>query len=232
MITAREAAALQAMDRGGLLAHGRSETAAWMVAPWYDGPSTWELLLDVRAGGGDLSLARRYVADVCAAVGKLHAAGWVHGDLQPGHAIHTGRGVALIDCSWAWHPTRLFPSTLFRGGMPHLLAPELAAAVEAGARPVTTSRAAEVYALAASLWWAVTGDWPLDYAAAGVDPAGLRAAQLREEVGSGRLPLRPASVWPTLQRVLATALCPEPSRRPSAACLAAAVMRAPEGDTM
>lgn len=222
-ITGREAAALDAIGRGGLLAHGREDTTAWMVTPWYDGPSTWDLLLDVRAGSGDRGAARRHVADVCAAVAELHAAGWVHADLQPGHAIHTKDGVVLIDCSWAWHPARLFPSSLFRGGMPHLLAPEVAAAVEAGARPVTVSRTAEVYTLAASLWWSITGDWPLHYAAAGLDPAEMNAGQLRKAIGSGRLTLSPAAAWPAMQTTLATALRPDPNGRPTAGDLAVAV---------
>ena len=220
-ITRREAAALHGITRGGLLAHGREETAAWMVTPWHDGPSMWDALADVRAEGGDREAAQRHVVDVCEAVAELHAAGWVHGDLQPGHAIHTEHGVALIDCSWAWHPARLFPSGLFRGGMPHLLAPEVAAAVEAGARPVTVSRAAEVYTLAASLWWSVTGDWPLDYGAAGLDPTEMSAGQLREVIGSRRLALPPTSTWPAMQAALGTALRPDPARRPTAGGLAA-----------
>ncbi len=157
-ITSREAEALSAMgEAGALLAYGQGRRSAWMVTPWYEGPSTWEALADVRYGDGNLDAGLGRVVELCEAVAQLHQADWVHGDLQPGHAIHTDLGFALIDCSWAWHPERLFPSMLFRGGMPHLLAPELAASVEAGDRPVTPSRAAEVYTLAACLWWAISG---------------------------------------------------------------------------
>lgn len=164
--------------------------------------------------------------DLCKAVAELHAADWVHADLQPGHAIHARHGVAVIDCSWAWHPARLAPSRLFRGGMPHLLAPELAASVEAGVRPVAPSKAAEVYALAASLWRSITGDWPLDYGAAGLDPAGMPAGQVRQAIGRSCLPLRPASAWPAMQNLLATALGPAPDGRPTAGELAAAISAA------
>ncbi|MFI6209114.1 hypothetical protein ACIBAI_22365 [Streptomyces sp. NPDC051041] len=226
VITAREATVLHAMGRGRLLAHGRGETAAWMVTPWYDGPSTWEALLDVRAGRGDFESARRYVVGVCGAVAELHAAGWVHGDLQPGHAIHTAEGVALIDCSWAWHPAHLGPSHLFRGGMPHLLAPETAAAVEAGEWPVTTSRPAEVYTVAASLWWAITGAWPLAYDAIGLDPARLTAAVLRRVIGARRIPLCDVRVWPGAQGVLGEVLTAPADSRPTAAELAALLRNA------
>ncbi|MGM9382221.1 hypothetical protein ACTAE5_16445 [Streptomyces antibioticus] len=109
--------------------------------------------------------------------------------------------------------------------MPHLLAPELAAAVEAGALPVTTSRSAEVYTLAASLWWAITGDWPLDYEAVHLDPTGVKAGELREVIGSGRLPLRPPLAWPAVLGVLADALSPDPGRRPTAEALSALLRR-------
>ncbi|MGP4089111.1 hypothetical protein [Streptomyces sp. KR55] len=227
VITAREGAVLAAMGaRDGLLHAGRAESLAWMLTPWHEGPSTWQALQGVRAGTGDLQTARRHVVEVCETVARLHAAGWVHCDLQPGHAIHTARGVSLIDCSWAWHPERLAPSAMFRGGMPHLLAPELAAAVERGELPVAPRPSAEVYTLAASLWWGITGDWPLDYGAAGVDPAWLKAGPLRQVIGSGRVPLRAPTAWASVQEVLHAALAPSPARRPTAAELADALRHA------
>lgn len=223
VVIAREASVLDALGHGRLLGCGRDDTAAWMITPWYDGPSTWEALSEVRAGRGSLPQARQLVVDVCRAVADLHASDWVHGDLQPHHALHTrDRGVVLIDCSWAWKPGVLPTSGLFPGGLPHLLAPELAAAVEAGARPLVTTKSGDVYALAASLWWAITGKWPLDYAAAGVNPVGMPAGQLRYVIGSGRIPLYLPKPWPTMQDVLATALRPGPDERPSAVALAAA----------
>ncbi|MBD0742950.1 hypothetical protein [Streptomyces sp. CBMA152] len=73
---------------------------------------------------------------LCETVGVLHQAGWVNADLQPHHAIHTPGGVVqLIDSSWAWS-LHLSPSYAFRGGLVHLLPPQLAATVENGARPV------------------------------------------------------------------------------------------------
>lgn len=226
-ITARESAVLDAMERGARLAYGHGPEAAWLITPWYDGPSTWSAMDDVRAGADVGDTARRLVAEVCDAVAGMHASGWVHGDLQPHHTLHThDQGVVFIDCSWAWHPSNFPASSLFRGGLPHLLAPELAAEVEAGVRPLVTTKAAEVYALAASLWWAITGEWPLDYDAAGVATAGMSAGRLRDVISSGRVPLHPPKAWPPVQEVLATALHPEPDHRPTAAELATAVAKA------
>jgi hypothetical protein len=212
------------MERSVLLAYAHDQDAAWLMTPWYDGPSTWRAMVDVREGAGVDDAARRMVVDVCEAVAELHASGWVHGDLQPHHTIHThDQGVVFIDCSWAWRPGALPASSLFRGGLPHCLAPELAAEVEAGVRPLVTTQAAEVYALAASLWWAITGEWPLDYDAAGVATSGMPPEQLRGAISSGRIPLLPPKAWPPVQEVLAAALHPDPDQRPRAAELAAAI---------
>ncbi|WP_316741027.1 hypothetical protein [Streptomyces sp. MK7] len=111
--------------------------------------------------------------------------------------------------------------------MPHLLAPELAAAVEDGMRPVAPSQPAEVYTLAASLWWAITGDWPLDYEGAGADPAQLTASELRRAIGKGAFQVRSPSMWPGVQRVLSTTVLAQPPElRPTAVELAAAVRAA------
>lgn len=225
-IVTREAEVLTAV--GGpdaLVAHGRGEGSAWMLAPWYEGPSTWETLHDVRVGSGFPTAARDSMADLCAAVAQWHSAGWVHADLQPQHSIHTPQVVRLIDCSWAWKDQVMPASPIFRGGLPHLLAPEVARSVCDGERPIAPSPQAEVYTLAAGLWWAITGAWPIDYAAVGIDPARMTAAVLRSVISSRALPLRLPGVWPDVQDVLGTALTEPPDRRPTAADLALQLRR-------
>ncbi|MFD7409896.1 hypothetical protein ACFV7R_46670 [Streptomyces sp. NPDC059866] len=222
VITARETAVLTAVDcRGALLAHGRMEGEAWMLTPWYEGPSTWEALRSVRDGEGNRRQALQTAVEWCEAVARLHAIDWVHCDLQPHHAIHTPDGVQLIDCSWAWHPHKLPPSHLFRGGPPHLLAPEMALTIHGGQRPVAPTRAAEVYTLAAGLWWAITGAWPLDYNAIGINPARLTPAVLRQIIGTRPIPLRGPRVWPEVQEILSGVLTAPAPSRPTAAELAA-----------
>jgi serine/threonine protein kinase len=220
-ITARETTAARRMcTAGAVLAHGRGDALAWMVTPWYDGPSTWEVLHDVRAGTFQPHAAVQHMIDLCDAVAALHQEGWVHGDLQPSHAIHTADGVRFIDCSWSWHPDRLEASHDFRGGLPHLLAPELARSVQDGIRPVAPSASAEVYALAASLWWSITGDWPRDYTRIGIDPGTMTAPVLRQIIGTREIPLRRPIVWPGVQQILADALTTPAEHRPGAAEIA------------
>lgn len=227
-VTARETTALIAMGQGhALLAHGHSEAAAWMITRWYDGPSTWQALHAVRAGVGLRSAALSHMIGLCEAVARLHQDGWVHADLQPAHALHTPSGVRLIDCSWAWHPEKLAPSPLFHGGRPHFLAPELALSIHEGERPVAPSQPSEVYTLAATLWTAITGDWPLDYAHIGVDPAALAPADLRRIISTGTIPLHGPWSWPDVQDILSDVLTQPAEHRPTAAELASRLRSLP-----
>ncbi|MEV7562768.1 hypothetical protein [Streptomyces sp. NPDC089795] len=159
--------------------------------------------------------ARDAAVDLCLAVGDLHRQGWVHGDLQPDHAIHTKTGVQLIDCTWAASPT-LTPSATFQGGLPHLLAPELAAEIEAGHRPVKVTPAAETYTLAATLWRAGTDRWPFDYTAAVNADGPVTGPSARQLIADGQLPPALAPQWPALLSVLRATMAAFPEERPSA----------------
>ncbi|MFF2143153.1 hypothetical protein [Kitasatospora sp. NPDC058190] len=156
--------------------------------------------------------------ELCQAVAGLHAAGWVHGDLQPAHGVHTGHGAKLLDLSWAWSPV-FPPSPNFQGGITHLVAPELAATVESGERPVRTTVDSDVYALAGTLWTCLTGRWPLDYEAAGIGPDVGPSAR-RAAIAAGTIPLHTDEPWPPFQDVLRPVLLSRAQDRPTAAELA------------
>ncbi|MER5869165.1 DUF6624 domain-containing protein [Streptomyces sp. NPDC002044] len=97
-------------------------------------------------------------------------------------------------------------------------------------RPVTPTRAQEVYALAGALWTCITGRWPLDYAAAGIDVQNLSPVQLRSRVANRRAPLDTETPWPELQEILRPVLLSKSKDRPTAgelASLMAALWPAP-----
>lgn len=188
---------------------------SWIVTRWLDGPSTYKVFAPYRNGEDGQDQALAAAVGLCRAVADLHAAGWVHSDLQPAHAVHTDHGVQLLDLAWAWRPG-FVPTDTFRGGIVHLLAPELAAAIGVGIMPVTPSTAAEVYALAGSLWTCATGRWPLDYQAAGIDPNTLTPVQLRARIANRAAPLDPGRPWPELQKPLRDVLLAPRSSRPTA----------------
>ncbi|MGI5257939.1 hypothetical protein [Streptomyces angustmyceticus] len=233
-VTRREAAVLEAIgwpdylvDSGEGEGEGEGDGMAWLVTRWFRGPSTWHACAPVRSGQDGRADALSASVDLCRAVADLHASGWVHSDLQPSHGIHTAHGVRLIDCSWSWrHGTE--PPSGFRGGITHLVAPELAASINLGTQPVAPATATDVYALAGSLWTCVTGRWPLDYAAAGIDPVPLTPEELRARIAAGRIPLDTAALWPAFQDVLRPVLLGRAVDRPTAAelgaCLAEVAM--------
>ncbi|WP_367435249.1 serine/threonine-protein kinase [Streptomyces celluloflavus] len=240
-VVAREITALAYMQAAGITATGygndaqgltglTSDYTAWLVRPWLTGLTTWSAFQAVRDGHHpdvtDYKRALTAAVDLCTAVGGLHQHGWVHGDLQPHHSVHMAntRTVQLLGCTWAWAP-ELAPSPAYTGGLVHLLSPELAAAAESPTRPVITSKSADVYALAASLWWSATGDWPLNYRAAAIDPTAHTAAGLRRMIAARRLKISTTSTWPQLTELLREVLTADAVQRPTAFQLAQSLRR-------
>jgi serine/threonine protein kinase len=217
-ITAREASVLEELP-GYTVSVGCFADGVWYVTPWLTGPSTWKVFRPLRKGNGSHDGALAAAVGLCRTVAALHAEGWVHGDLQPEHGIHGEDGtVRLLDFAWS---RRLgsTPWATFGGTMIHLTAPELAARIITGPQPVHTTQPADVYALAGTLWTCVTGNWPLDYEAAGLS----RIASMEEKrkaIASRAVPLSAASPWPALQAHLQYVLLAEPDDRPTAAELA------------
>ncbi|WDM16012.1 hypothetical protein J3S85_33665 [Streptomyces lavenduligriseus] len=224
-VVARETAAVRRIaGTAAAAAHaqrargGRGEHYAWLATPWLDGSSLWEAFQPVRdqADGRDGPLSA--AAEAATILGGLHQARWIHGSLGPRHIILTREGARFVDWAWSWHS--LPPSTHFTGGLVHLSAPEVLAQAASGQRPVTTSQPDEVWTLAASLWWAATGQWPRNYAAIGVDPAKHTTAELTALLLHTPAPLGRITYWPDLEDALRTVLTTVPARRPTALQLA------------
>ncbi|MER7986470.1 hypothetical protein ABTY53_12830 [Streptomyces noursei] len=229
----RESTALRAMPAGNMRPLGSgadlrpAAPLAWQITPWALGLTTWEAFRPLREGaeeGREQALAAAVAT--CRAVGRLHAAGWTHGNLEPHHVVHTAdRGrVRLLSCTWA---TRAGERTSagYDGGLVHLLPPDLAAAIERSrGNGVLLNTSAEVYTLAAGLWWAATGAWPLayHYRNVGFDPNAKSRSRIRRIIASGHVPIAaPATyIWPEFLAPLAAAMTPVPSRRPTAHQLA------------
>jgi serine/threonine protein kinase len=181
---AREARAAATVNHPNLVAvydAGEDTLGPYLVMEFIDGPSL-----------ATTAVPRERIAAIgeqlASALGALHAAGIVHGDVKPANILVTGDGVKLTDFGIA--RTGSDTTALTREGVvfatPEYAAPETLATGDRTA-------AGDVYALGAVLHELVTGSrWNLGTAATAAMP--------------------PAAWLP----VLSGALAPDPDRRPSA----------------
>ncbi len=162
----------------------------------------------------------RILADVCAGLAAVHAAGVVHRDVKPANILLTEDGRAkLADFGIARTAEETDPGTLWNAGTPPYLSPERLIGEPAGPP-------CDVWAVGVVLYEALTGDRPFDTPQAVLalrcDPAdtplaGPLDAALRDlDLEARRDPTRGARLRST---VVAT-LAPQAQHRPSATELA------------
>lgn len=224
---AREAEVLRQLGREDVTS-GEWRLGTWNVQPWYPGQSLWERWEPHRTGqlgsprpptGDELR-----VAAACARqLAELHAAGWVHGDVQPAHFLlgprsDTPSAPRLIDLALARGgrvPARYdFP---YRGCLVHYESPEISRSVLATGEAVPT-RQSDVFALGASLFLSLTGRRAIDF------PADAERADQRRVIATGAH--REVTVPGPLGAAIAAMLRPEPEDRPSAGEVCRALMPA------
>jgi serine/threonine protein kinase len=141
------------------------ELRTWyLVMEWVEGPSLHEL---VRAGGSDIAERMVYVAQVAEAIEYLHSgidtAGMalLHRDVKPGNVIvNAERGAVLVD----YGLMRVEEPTLTE--LPAWTGPYLAPEVHAD--KTRTSRASDLWAVAGTAFFAVTGRQPSPFDAPGM----------------------------------------------------------------
>ncbi|WP_394427026.1 protein kinase family protein [Streptomyces sp. SGAir0957] len=170
----------------GSIHQARAKDGQWLAVPWIDGRSVREIFAPAHKGQTTYEERFLMCQSARAALSALmhwHEAGWTHGDMQSENIIYTGTRATFIDFDNAHHPE--LPLTHpYRGGLVHVIAPELAAELLATGEeqhiPLTPE--AELFALGASLYWAWTGERLTDYQG---DPAGPHP-QLYADIAAGR----------------------------------------------
>ncbi|MFJ2579814.1 hypothetical protein [Kitasatospora aureofaciens] len=219
LMAGREGDVLAALGADHYRAHGTHGQGTWLTMRWIDGTSLWDALEPARRG--DSPASRRAVltlaADAADALAKLHAAGWTHGDLQPDHFVYEDHVMRIIDLACAQGPVPV-PFYVHRGGMTHTTAPETAALVIGATEHIATTPEADVWSLAASLFWSWTRTPPTDYR----DPDSSRAELLADIAAGSPRDIAAARPWPfpQFEGALLAGLAHDPERRPSAAALA------------
>lgn len=227
MLPAREAAVIHAAGAatglvvGTVMGSGHLDGGgSWAATLWWPAPSLMSQLSDARKHPGDATRVRRAAWSAAVAaegLAALHAAGWAHGDVQADHIIPTSDGVRLLDLASAHSDGTTASRDLqlpYLGALVHLEAPEIADGLLRG-QWTTPTAPADVYALAGALWQGWTGTWPVDYEAAGVDPAPGAPDAKRRVIAAGQH-LRPVAALPGYGRLLGRSLATSPEIRPSA----------------
>ncbi|GAA3013452.1 class IV lanthionine synthetase LanL [Actinokineospora diospyrosa] len=178
-----------------------SGTDIFVAQQWIDGvPLRRFVARELRPSGTALALDLDLVVDLTEQLlrllAKVHAAGYVLGDLTPNNVLVTQqRRLVLIDLESALRPDDIAP---------RLLTPGYAAPEEEGrARMIAVApdRATDLYGLGATLF----------HLASGAHPPASKGARVREMVRS--MALR-NPVAARLAPVITELLAPEPARRP------------------
>ncbi|MEE1736085.1 hypothetical protein [Streptomyces sp. BE147] len=196
--------------------HGDGAGGRWLAVPWVDGSSVWEVFAparDGRATDDRRATMRRTARAALAALQRLHGAGWIHGDMQTENVLLAGDVIEFIDFDNAHHPGLPLPHP-YRGGLIHVIAPEIAEQLAATGedRHVPLTAPAELFALGAALYWAWTGLRITDYRG---DPAGAHAGLLADIAGGRRRDLTADRPWndPELEQLILGATRPDPRAR-------------------
>jgi len=202
---AREAEVLRRLQHPNIVPLWSVETDGddlVLVMPYFRGGS----LADRMAAGRLLSSTEvaRIGRDLLGALATAHRQGVVHRDIKPGNILFDEWGrPALCDFGIAW--SREATSHLTQAGMvlgtPAFMAPE-----QARGEPATP--AADVFSLAATLAYALTGQPPYGQG----QPEALVARAAR-----GRVAPLPLGISPDLRRPLTAMLAANPAKRPTAA---------------
>ncbi|MFE3770824.1 hypothetical protein [Streptomyces sp. NPDC059122] len=190
----------------------------WMAVPWVDGHPLWDTFAPAREGTATAeqrTQMRDAVRAALTALQEFHTAGWIHGDMQTENAVVLpGGGVEFIDFDNAHHSADLPLTVPYRGGLVHVIAPEIAAQLMATGddQHVRLTPEAELYALGAALYWAWTGVRITDYRG---DPAGPHVELFADIADGRRRNLTEDRPWtdPELEALILGATRPAPASR-------------------
>lgn len=205
-ITGREAA----LNEGRLLAqvtHPNVVRVFWAEAVGEEVGVAMELLrgqvvsdMINHRGPLDYKEAVQLAIDVCRAIGAVHAADLLHGDIKAGNVMRTREGRTVLMDFGVGHDLKAQPAQPFQlAGTPLYLAPEVFAGH-------SLSRQSDIYSVGVLLYYLVTGTYPIE---------AKDAADIERHHASGRpcVPLRerraglPRSLAAVVQRAISR--CPE-----------------------
>lgn len=136
---------VQPYSRLSYIDHGHhSDFGPWLMTEWVDGEKLTSADIPM--------LVEAYI--------KLHAGGFLHGDVQPRHLHKVNEQVVLLDWGLGCGPDIVSPP--YMGALVHYVAPEVAEMMLRG-EPYDYDIRAEIYSIGATLYYLLTGHPPVDY---------------------------------------------------------------------
>ncbi|MEV6808918.1 protein kinase [Streptomyces sp. NPDC051129] len=199
---------------------GTWDGGRWLAVNWIDGAPLWRALAPARGPEGDRASVRPSLAGIARTwtehLALMHAAGWVHADVQPTNTLVTSGGhAAVIDYALACGPDDAHRRVPHRGALTHTTAPELATQIldTPADTHIQAQPPADIWSLGASLFWCWTGHRPVPYAD-DLDRPGKLAVIARGTTTA----LRDVRPWPfpAFENAITACLAPDPADRPTA----------------
>ena len=216
--TAREAAVLQELRSFTpiYVDSGDDQGFSWLLLTWVAGQSVYRYIKELRDCLEPDTKPKRLelFAAMFAKVAELHALGYLHGDLQPDHFRWVKGTVQLLDFALTHRTDEEFD---YPGALVHFSAPEVCAQQLACSSPghcspghcspVRYDERAELYSLAAVVFFLYTGQLSVDY---GNKDMKLNLEEKRKRIAQGHRTMfagagfvgAGAELWSELERIL------------------------------
>ena len=215
----REAEVLAALPASNLIDHHVDDTTAWTLQSWLGDHNVWKATAGLRDAPTEPANRVRLLAlfqDMIEALGRLHAAGFYHGDLQPAHFIVGPSGSHLVDFDVA---VPIGVASHYGGGMVHFVGPEVAREMAAGNTAIELHLAAEIYSLASVVFFLYTGRFSGWYGdAPAIDDLTTTDRDTKcRAIAAGRqrtFAMVGAEPFPELEQLLTDCLAMDPTARP------------------
>ncbi len=193
-----------------LLANQIEDGRHFLALEWISGVNAGTAAARLRGSAADRRHLHSLCARLLAAFGRLHDDGVVHGDIHPGNILVRPDGtVVILDFGRSrFTGIEIELAAAPRAGLGYYYEPELACAILRGELPPEPTEAGEQYALAALVYFLLTGSHYQDLS--------LERDNLLQQVASQPpLPFarRGIEPWPAVEATLARALEKDPRRR-------------------
>ena len=211
-----EVAVLRHLDGSGIaprpIGAGDHEERPYLIAEWIDG-------VDAGVAATQRRHDRAALLDICISIAtayaSLHERGVLHGDVHPRNVL-VGQTVTLLDFGYARFAGE--PMRGSRAGVHYYFEPEYLAARRRG-ETLPPSAAGEQYAIAALLYFLITGSQYLDFRYE-------REEMARQVETDPPLPFAARGIppWPDVEQILFRALRKDPSQRHRSVAEMAAVL--------